>query len=42
MLRGRPPAPAALLGIALLMVGVAWALRARPVCPAGAVSAGPA
>jgi drug/metabolite transporter (DMT)-like permease len=42
MLRGRLPQPAALLGIALLMVGVAWALRARPVRPAGEVSAGPA
>jgi drug/metabolite transporter (DMT)-like permease len=42
VLRGRAPAPAALLGIVLLMVGVAWALRARPVRPAAEISAGPA
>jgi drug/metabolite transporter (DMT)-like permease len=30
MLRGRVPEPLTLLGIALLVAGVAWALRARP------------
>jgi len=30
MLRGQPPAPATLAGIALLVAGVVWALRARP------------
>jgi len=30
MLRGRAPAPLALAGIAILVAGVAWALRARP------------
>ena len=30
MLRGQPPAALALLGIALLIAGVAWALRAKP------------
>jgi drug/metabolite transporter (DMT)-like permease len=30
VLRGRPPGPATLAGIALLVAGVLWALRARP------------
>ena len=30
MLRGQMPEPLTLLGIALLVAGVAWALRARP------------
>jgi drug/metabolite transporter (DMT)-like permease len=30
MLRGHAPAPLSLLGIVLLMAGVAWALRAKP------------
>jgi drug/metabolite transporter (DMT)-like permease len=34
-LRGQVPAPATLLGIALLVVGVMWALRARPDPVAG-------
>ncbi|RPE80091.1 DMT family transporter [Vulcaniibacterium tengchongense] len=32
--RGRMPEPATLLGIGLLVVGVAWALRARPAASA--------
>lgn len=31
MLRGRMPEPLALLGVVLLVAGVVWALRARPV-----------
>jgi drug/metabolite transporter (DMT)-like permease len=30
MLRGAPPPPATLAGIALLVAGVMWALRVRP------------
>jgi drug/metabolite transporter (DMT)-like permease len=30
VLRGTVPSPATLVGIALLVAGVAWALRARP------------
>ncbi len=30
MLRGEPPAPGVLLGVALLMAGVLWALRVKP------------
>ena len=30
VLRGRAPAPLTLLGIGLLVAGVAWALRAKP------------
>ncbi|HUG23017.1 DMT family transporter [Piscinibacter sp.] len=39
MLRGQPPAPATLAGIALLVAGVVWALRARPQLP---IAQGPA
>ena len=33
MLRGRAPEPATVLGVALLVAGVVWALRTRPVLP---------
>jgi drug/metabolite transporter (DMT)-like permease len=35
LLRGEPPVPMTLVGVALLVAGVAWALRARPL-PAAA------
>jgi len=40
MLRGQAPAPGTLVGVALLVAGVAWALRARPTPIAAEAHAG--